>query len=173
MKNNTALVSNSPSFPVIFLQGPPGAGKSTLGSRACKKLGLKFLDLSSTSMAAPEDGNRRADLERLFRAVAVAECAADVVELPWELQQERRALTLARTSGVSLLLWAKRDPVATNRCLLPCRDLRFEAASAETGQVVVNSGASIGPVKRPCFSWTCRSKKPRNTFKTILKTSVS
>lgn len=104
MKNNIAPVPNSPSFPVIFLLGPPGAGKSTLGSHACKELGLKFIDLSSTSLAAPEDGDHRAVLERLFRAVA--ECAADVVELPWELQQERRALTLARKSGVPLLLWA-------------------------------------------------------------------
>lgn len=27
--------------PIIFLLGPPGAGKTTLGSRACKELGLE------------------------------------------------------------------------------------------------------------------------------------
>lgn len=78
--------------PVVFLLGPPGVGKSTLGSRASKELGLEFLDLAA------------ADLERLSRVVA--DRAADVVELPWELQRERQALALARRSGVPLLLWA-------------------------------------------------------------------
>ena len=78
--------------PIIFLLGPPGAGKTTLGSRACKELGLEFLDLAD------------ADLERLSRVVG--DGAADVIELPWTLQHERRALTLARTSGAPLLLWA-------------------------------------------------------------------
>lgn len=32
--------------PITFLLGPPGAGKTTLGSRACKELGLPFLDLA-------------------------------------------------------------------------------------------------------------------------------
>ena len=100
----TGTILETPSHPIIFLLGPPGVGKSTLGSRACKKLGLKFLDLASVPVAAPEDGDRRSDLERLSRAIA--ECAADVVELPWEIQQERQALALARKSGVPLLLWA-------------------------------------------------------------------
>lgn len=43
--------------PIIFLLGPPGAGKTTLGSRACEELGLAFLDLAE------------ADLERLSRVV--------------------------------------------------------------------------------------------------------
>ena len=80
----------SPS--IIFLLGPPGAGKTTLGSWACKELGLEFLDLAE------------ANLERLSRVVGDA--AADVVELPWELQHERRALALVRKSGASLVLWA-------------------------------------------------------------------
>jgi len=78
--------------PFTFLLGPPGVGKSTLGSRACKELGLEFLDLAA------------ADLGRLTRVVA--DHAADVVALPWELQHERQALALARKSGVALLLWA-------------------------------------------------------------------
>jgi hypothetical protein len=67
--------------PIIFLLGPPGAGKTTLGSRACKELGLAFRDLAE------------ADLERLLRVVG--DTSADVIELPWALQQERRALLAA------------------------------------------------------------------------------
>jgi hypothetical protein len=80
------------SPPTIFLLGPPGAGKTTLGSWACKELGLAFLDLAE------------ADLERLSRVVDDA--VADVVAIPWALQHERSALTLVRKSGESLLLWA-------------------------------------------------------------------
>jgi ATPase family associated with various cellular activities (AAA) len=86
---------------MIFLLGPPGAGKTTLGSRACKELGLEFLDLAGVSVAAPVDAD---DLERLSRLVA--DRAADAIELPWHLQHERKALLLARRSGVLLCLWA-------------------------------------------------------------------
>lgn len=81
---------NSP--PIIFLLGPPGAGKTTLGSRACKELGLEFLDVAEVN------------LEQLSRVVC--DTAADVVTVPWELQHERRALALVRRSGEPLLLWA-------------------------------------------------------------------
>jgi len=36
----------------------------------------------------------------------IADRAVDEIEFPWELQHERKALHLARTSGVPLLLWA-------------------------------------------------------------------
>lgn len=45
--------------PISFLLGPPGAGKTTLGSRVCKELGLAFLDLAE------------AELERLLRVTKV------------------------------------------------------------------------------------------------------
>ena len=51
--------------PIIFLVGPPGAGKTTLGSRACKALGLAFLDLAE------------ADLEQLTRVAG--DTSADVI----------------------------------------------------------------------------------------------
>jgi len=86
------LLVTMKSSPIIFLLGPPGAGKTTLGSWACKDLGLEFLDLAE------------ADLERLSQVVG--DTATDVVELPWELQHERRALALVRKSGASLVLWA-------------------------------------------------------------------
>ena len=89
--------------PIIFLLGPPGAGKTTLGSWACKELGLEFLDLAE------------GDLERLARVAG--DTAADVVELPWALQHERRALALMRKSGASLLLWAHpEDMQARSGC---------------------------------------------------------
>lgn len=78
--------------PIIFLLGPPGVGKTTLGSRACKELGLELLDLAE------------ADMERLSQIVG--DTAADVIELPWALQHQRSALTLVRKAGVPLLLWA-------------------------------------------------------------------
>ena len=92
MANTGSVVDARTPSPIVFLLGPPGVGKSTLGSRACKELDLEFLDLAE------------AGLERLSRVIA--DRAADVVELPWEFQHERQALALARRSGVPLLLWA-------------------------------------------------------------------
>jgi len=99
----TALEARTPS-PIIFLLGPPGAGKSSFGSRACKELELEFLDLGAAPVAEPAAMDIRSDPERLSRILA--DRAADVIELPWRLQHDRKALVLARKSGVSLLLWA-------------------------------------------------------------------
>jgi hypothetical protein len=87
--------------PIIFLLGPPGAGKTTLGHRACKELGLAFRDLAE------------ADLERLPRVVG--DTSADVIELPWALQHERRALALVRRSGTPLVLSAHPEDMQA-RC---------------------------------------------------------
>ena len=95
---------DSSSCPLIFLLGPPGVGKSTFGNRACKELGLRFLDLATTTVAALGDANQRSDLARL--SAVITNRAADVIELPWPLQHERQALAVARQSGVPLLLWA-------------------------------------------------------------------
>ena len=58
-------MAESSSPPIIFLLGPPGVGKSTLGSRACKELGLKFLDLAATSVVVPGDGEYSSNLAGL------------------------------------------------------------------------------------------------------------
>ncbi len=92
----------APPQPIIFLLGPPGAGKTTLGSRACKQLGIEFFDAAELDAAG--DGDRRSDMVRLSGLVAGH--AADVIELPWRIQHDRQALVLARRSGVLLLLWA-------------------------------------------------------------------
>jgi len=88
--------------PIIFLAGPPGSGKTTLGARACQKLGIKFLDLR-TETKVPAEKLRSTLTE------AVETRSADVIELPWSLQQDKKALTMARRSGKVLLLWAHPD----------------------------------------------------------------
>lgn len=90
--------------PIIFLFGPPGVGKSTLGSRACRDLGLEFLDFGAAPAAQPAGLDIRLQKERLSRTIA--DRAADVIEVPWGLQHARKVLLQTRSSGIPLLLWA-------------------------------------------------------------------
>lgn len=100
--------------PMIFLFGPPGAGKSTLGTRACEALGLSFLDLADAASAVmtPRPVDIGATHDERLRSVIDAR-AADVVEIPWSVQRERKVLALTRKSGVSLLLWAHPEDMLT------------------------------------------------------------
>jgi hypothetical protein len=91
---------------MIFLLGPPGAGKTSLGTRACDELGLTFHDLTSGEIPANEGKSATTDAsdEERLRSLIDAR-AADVIEIPWTLQSERNVRALLRKSGVSLLLW--------------------------------------------------------------------
>lgn len=89
--------------PMIFLAGPPGSGKTTLGRQACGALGITFLDLS-----VPAGLDSQAVLDSQMRSLetAISDYSAEVVALPWQLQQDMAVRALARRSGVLVLLWS-------------------------------------------------------------------
>jgi len=80
--------------PIVFLVGPPGSGKSTLGRRVSAELGLRFVDLV-------HDGSTDAALHEIVRARG-----ADVVALPWAPERDAGWLEICRRSGKTLGLWA-------------------------------------------------------------------
>jgi ATPase family protein associated with various cellular activities (AAA) len=88
-------------MPLIFLAGPPGSGKSSLGKKACQKLELRFVDLS-----APNINNLSFLSQKEILTEVINKRSADVIALPWSLQQDKWVRTLARRFGVLLLLWA-------------------------------------------------------------------
>ncbi len=85
---------------MIFLAGPPGAGKTASGNTVCTELNLRFLDFSRPNIPQGIDAERQA-LEATIR-----DRSADVIALSWSLQQHTAVFTLTRRSGVVLLLWA-------------------------------------------------------------------
>ncbi len=90
-------------IPLIFLAGPPGSGKTTLGHQVCEELGLRFLDLSKPTTLSVARG---LEPERKVLETAITNRPADVVALSWPLQQDKAVRVLARRSGFLLLLWA-------------------------------------------------------------------
>ncbi len=82
---------------IIFLAGPPGSGKSSLGRMVCDNLGLDFVDV-------PDGEDARAQVEAVIRAGT-----AHVVALPWPLIQDRRCLERCRKAGEIIGLWAHPD----------------------------------------------------------------
>ena len=88
---------------IFFLAGPPCAGKTALGSRACRELHLRFLDLSAPGEVA-DLADARKNKETLEETIA--DRSADVVALPWSLLHDRGVPALARRSGALVGLWA-------------------------------------------------------------------
>jgi hypothetical protein len=80
----------------IFLAGPPGAGKTSLGGKACERLGLRFLDLPARD-AVDGIGEMQA---------AIRQASADVIAVPWHLQQDDAAMGECRRAGPVVALWA-------------------------------------------------------------------
>jgi len=98
-EQHSLKASLNPSVQMIFLAGPPGSGKTSLGSRACQVLGLRFLSLPD---GPPEE-------TRAALAAVIRERSADVVELPWSLQLTEGVLREARKAGRLIGLWAHPD----------------------------------------------------------------
>lgn len=86
---------------MIFLVGPPGAGKSSLGEKACQALHLRFLDLSTSAINEQSIVSQKEILTE-----AMDRQCADIVALPWTLQRDKSLRTWIRRAGVLLLLWA-------------------------------------------------------------------
>jgi hypothetical protein len=83
---------------IVFLAGPPGAGKSTLGRRVSADLGLRFVDLGEQATGG------EAAMQALEHLLAAR--SADIVELPWELQLAGKTLKNCRRAGILVALWA-------------------------------------------------------------------
>ena len=89
------------SPPMLFLAGPPGSGKTSLGGRVCADLGLQFLYLATVI----RDVRDMQSLQRALNEV-IHQRAGDVVELSWSLQMARGTFALCRRHGRLIALWA-------------------------------------------------------------------
>ena len=96
MKNNS-----EEQIPIIFLAGPPGSGKTTLGAKTCQNLELQFIDFST-----PEINEKPLSSQKEILTEAINNGSAEVIALPWSLQEDRSVQKLIRRLGVLLLLWA-------------------------------------------------------------------
>lgn len=91
------MPEEKPQVPLVFLAGPPGVGKTTLGRAACQQLGLRFLDLAD----AGDINSQRKTLDRLAE-----NRSADVVELPWQFQLDSGTFKKCRKLGETVAMWA-------------------------------------------------------------------
>jgi hypothetical protein len=117
---------------MIFLAGPPGAGKSVLGSNVAAELNLRFLDFSCS------DRPQAIAAEIQALDAAIRKRSADVIALSWGLQQHAEALRLTRCSGVLLLLWAHPLEMQARSCVAnplftPVKDMQSRGGFGRTG----------------------------------------
>jgi hypothetical protein len=116
--------------PLVFQAGPPGVGKSTIGSQVSQAMGLRFLDLSPPGSSDTDQATPEAR-ERLL--AAVRDRSADLIALSWGLQQDKAVLALARRAGHLLLLW---DHPLT----LQARSGRAEPVCTPSGRLKTRGG---------------------------------
>lgn len=88
-------------IPLIFLIGPPGSGKTSLGKEVCQKLELRFIDLST-----PKINEQSLLSQKEILTGVIKKRSADIIALPWSLQEDKGMQKSARRFGVLLLLWA-------------------------------------------------------------------
>ena len=98
---NNLKLDKEIQIPMIFLIGPPGAGKSQLAERACKKLALQFTDLST-----PTINDQPLQSQKTTLLEVINQRSAEIIALPWQLQQDKGTRKIIRSSGFLLLLWA-------------------------------------------------------------------
>lgn len=111
--------------PLIFLAGPPGSGKTSLGRRVCQELGLRFLELSPDP-AASKDGPSEME-------VVIDQRSADLVTLPWDFQQAPSTFARCRRAGLVVTLWAHpRD--------MQARSGRASALFTPVGRLTTHGG---------------------------------
>ena len=89
MKNNS-----EEQIPIIFLAGPPGSGKTTLGAKTCQNLELQFIDFST-----PEINEKLLSSQKEILTEAINNESAEVIALPWSLQEDRSIQKLNQAFG--------------------------------------------------------------------------
>jgi hypothetical protein len=93
------MIENRP--PIIFLAGPHGSGKTSIGHKASNELDLIFFDFSAN---VAQFHCLEAEKQKL--KTIIKKQSADVVALSWKMQQDKSFRKLVRGSGFLLLLWA-------------------------------------------------------------------
>ena len=142
------------SYPdVITIDGPAGAGKSTLGERLARRLGYLYLDTGIMYRAQALAALRRGvDLHDIDAAVALAR-RLDIQVLPPTVSDGRQYTVLLDGEDVT---WELRRP-EVERCVslaarpAPVREIMRarQRAIGERGRVVM-VGRDTGSIVMPC-----------------------
>ncbi len=96
--------------PMIFLAGPPGAGKTTLGSAGCEELALRFLDLAAEAGASADVEAQKKTLERV-----ISQRTADVAEADSPLREDLPAVPEV-AGGAEVRVRFPPSPAANGCC---------------------------------------------------------